>query len=90
MLCSEQGHTEMVDKLLAAGAETGGVDENGNSALHLACFYGNRDVVEILLSVDVDLTVRPLLLSTLSSCCPFYRPALTRLQSHLFSILFCE
>lgn len=47
----------MVDVLLAAGADTFCVDENGNSALHLACFYGNREVVRLLLTVDCDVTV---------------------------------
>lgn len=47
----------MVDTLLGAGADTSGVDENGNTALHLACFYGNREVVQLLLSVDVDVVV---------------------------------
>lgn len=55
----------MVDTLLASGANTCGVDENGNSALHLACFYGNRDVVQLLLSVDVDVGVS-------FCCCGFH------------------
>ncbi|CAN0376592.1 unnamed protein product, partial [Hapterophycus canaliculatus] len=55
MLCAERGHTEMVDALLTAGADVTCVDENGNSALHLACFYGNIDAVELLLAVDVDV-----------------------------------
>lgn len=58
MLASERGHPDIVDALLSAGADVCGVDENGNSALHLACFYGNQNVVELLLAVDVDLTVR--------------------------------
>lgn len=47
----------MVDALLTAGADVTCVDENGNSALHLACFYGNIDAVELLLAVDVDVAV---------------------------------
>lgn len=58
MLASERGHRDIVDALLSAGADVCGLDENGNSALHLACFYGNHNVVELLLTVDVDLTVR--------------------------------
>lgn len=76
MLCAERGHTEMVDSLLSAGADAGCVDENGNSALHLASFYGRTDVVEVLLSVDVDVTVRgpPLLMSKLVDIlCPCCR-----------------
>lgn len=57
MLASERGHTDIVDALLSAGADVCSLDENGNSALHLACFYGNQNVVELLLAVDVDLTV---------------------------------
>ena len=57
MLCAERGYTEMVDSLLGAGADTSAVDENGNTALHLACFYANREVVQLLLSVDVDVVV---------------------------------
>lgn len=57
MLCAERGHTLMVDSLLSAGADVCCVDENGNSALHLASFYGRADVVELLLSVDVDVAV---------------------------------
>ncbi|CAN0385158.1 unnamed protein product, partial [Ectocarpus sp. 13 AM-2016] len=51
MLCAERGHTQMVDDLLSAGAEVSCVDENANSALHLACFYGNTEAVELLLAV---------------------------------------
>lgn len=57
MLCAERGYTEMVDALLAAGADTSAMDENGNTALHLACFYANREVVQLLLSTDVDVVV---------------------------------
>lgn len=57
MLCAERGHTQMVDDLLSAGAEVSCVDENANSALHLACFYGNTEAVELLLAVDADIAV---------------------------------
>lgn len=50
----------MVDSLLAAGADPGSVDENGNSALHLACFYGNSEVVQLLLMMDCDVGVSAL------------------------------
>ncbi|CAM9348260.1 unnamed protein product [Ectocarpus fasciculatus] len=42
MLCAERGHTQMVDDLLSAGAEVSCVDENANSALHLAGAGGGR------------------------------------------------
>ena len=71
MLCAERGHTGMVDALLSAGAEVCCVDENGNSALHLASFYGQAQVVELLLAVDADVTVREggMLVSVLLSLC---------------------
>lgn len=47
----------MVDDLLSAGAEVSCVDENANSALHLASFYGNTEAVELLLAVDADIAV---------------------------------
>lgn len=48
----------MVEALLAANADVCAVDENGNSALHLACYYGNTDVVQLLLGTeDVDVVV---------------------------------
>ncbi|CAM9638020.1 unnamed protein product, partial [Sphacelaria rigidula] len=60
ILCAERGHVDMVDSLLAAGADPGSVDENGNSALHLACFYGNSEVVQLLLMMDCDVGVSAL------------------------------
>lgn len=47
----------MANALLSAGADVGCVDENGNSALHLACFYGRMEAVELLLSAEADLAV---------------------------------
>lgn len=73
MLCTERGHTEMVKALLSAGAEIGCVDENGNSALHLACFYGRMDAVELLLAVEADVAVRlPSVGSFMSVVCVTY------------------
>lgn len=58
MLCAERGHVSMVETLLGAGADVSAVDENGNSPLHLACFYSHREVARLLLSAeDVDVTV---------------------------------
>ena len=57
MLASERGHTAIVAVLLTAGADVCSMDENGNTALHLACYYGNSGAVELLLAVDVDLKV---------------------------------
>lgn len=59
MLCAERNHARLVEVLLAANADICAVDENGNSALHLACFYGHREVVRLLLGAeDVNVAVR--------------------------------
>lgn len=59
MLGAERNHVRLVEALLAANANVCAVDENGNSALHLACFYGHREVVRLLLGTeDVNVAVR--------------------------------
>lgn len=46
------GHTECVKLILADGAKWNAVDYKGSSALHLAAWSGNSEVVEILLNCN--------------------------------------
>ena len=58
---SQHGHVGVVQGVLARGADVdrpeNGVDK-GNTALWLACKYGQEDVVEQLLDADADVEVR--------------------------------
>ena len=46
---SFEGHTEIVDLLIAAGAEMNLTDCDGKTALHLACTENHYDVIVQLL-----------------------------------------
>eukprot|EP00884_Botryococcus_braunii_P004252 jgi/Botrbrau1/13828/Bobra.0056s0070.2 len=51
------GSLDVLNELLAYGADPGAADESGRTALHLAALRGNKDVAELLLktpSVHVD------------------------------------
>ncbi|CAN0497575.1 unnamed protein product, partial [Discosporangium mesarthrocarpum] len=58
LLCAECGHAEGVGELLVEGADVNATDENLYNALHLACYYGHSEVVQMLLSAGVDVLVR--------------------------------
>lgn len=48
IIASRHGHWEVVEVLLSFGADVGAVDERGRTALHMACQYGELQVVEVL------------------------------------------
>jgi len=57
MAC-EQGSPAMVRALIAAGAEVGGINRWGDTALHKAVDYGSLAVVEALLAAGAEPTFR--------------------------------
>ena len=50
MLAASNGHTEIVEALLAKGAEVDVKTETGETALIFAAFYGRAEIVEALLA----------------------------------------
>lgn len=51
------GHKEVVDILVAAGAELNTTDSNGRSLLHIGAISGQHELLEYLLSKGLDLTL---------------------------------
>ncbi|EAR83752.4 Serine/Threonine kinase domain protein (macronuclear) [Tetrahymena thermophila SB210] len=50
MIAAEQGSEEIVILLLKAGAEIDMQDENGNTALHIACMLSKSAIIDIFLN----------------------------------------
>ncbi|KAL4429957.1 hypothetical protein ABPG74_000323 [Tetrahymena malaccensis] len=50
MIAAEQGSEEIVILLLKAGAEIDMQDENGNTALHIACMFNRSAIIDIFLN----------------------------------------
>ena len=50
MLAASHGRGDMVELLLAAGADVNARDEDGSTALMCACEHGYIDIVQMLLS----------------------------------------
>lgn len=57
-LAAESGRIEIVDALLAAGADPGAKDHHGVTPLHLAAMGGHLPAVEALLSASVPIDVQ--------------------------------
>ncbi|KAL4794675.1 ankyrin repeat-containing domain protein [Aspergillus venezuelensis] len=55
MVASMLGRDRLVDRLLSGNANYRAVDDDGNTALHLASMWGTREVVESLLEKNMDL-----------------------------------
>ncbi|KNC76659.1 serine/threonine protein kinase, variant 2 [Sphaeroforma arctica JP610] len=57
-IASENGHKDVVELLLAKGADTHVKDETGSTPLYLASKNGHKDVVELLLAKGADIHVK--------------------------------
>lgn len=58
MLAVSQGNLDMVQMLIAAGADINIQDQDGNTALMCAAEHGRLDIVKLLLSQsDCDSTI---------------------------------
>jgi len=53
-----EGHTAVVELLLAAGADVDAKNNYGWTALHYAAAYGHADVVELLLEAGADIKAK--------------------------------
>ncbi|PNH07611.1 Ankyrin-3 [Tetrabaena socialis] len=57
-LAIQKGHTELVELLLAAGANVGAKDIKGKTPLHVACENGLKEAVEVLLAAEAEVAAR--------------------------------
>uniref|UniRef100_A0A7S2XXC2 RING-type domain-containing protein n=1 Tax=Fibrocapsa japonica TaxID=94617 RepID=A0A7S2XXC2_9STRA len=58
MKAAFRGHTEVVQKLIAARANLNMQNKNKSTALHLACWKGHSEVVQVLVEAGADTTLR--------------------------------
>ncbi|MFN3192000.1 MAG: acyltransferase family protein [Aureliella sp.] len=49
---------ETLSAAIAAGADVDAIDDNGSTALHVACLFGYDDIAEILLEAGADPLIR--------------------------------
>lgn len=54
----QRGDTGALRELLAAGASTEGVNDDGLSALHIAALEGQAEAVDVLIDADADMEGR--------------------------------
>ena len=54
-VAAAQGHAQLVQMLLKAGAKPMKLDSIGNSPIMLACLHGQEAAVECLLDAHVDI-----------------------------------
>jgi len=103
MLAASHGRGDMVELLLAAGADVNARDEDGSTALMCACEHGYIDIVQMLLShpqcdsslADVVRAVAVFLLLSLQ-CGPrhqhyhlsFFIPALVQVQNECHKFFY--
>jgi len=55
---SKDHATEAITKILDAGADINAVNDNGQTALHIATFWDNIDAVRLLLERGADKTIK--------------------------------
>ena len=55
---ADEGHTEVVELLIANGVEVNGKDEDGRIPLHFAANSGHKEVVELLIANGADVNAR--------------------------------
>ena len=55
---ADEGHTEVVELLIANGVEVNGKDEDGRIPLHFAANSGHKEVVELLINNDADMNAK--------------------------------
>lgn len=58
MWATIKGHTEIVQDLLAAGADVDRQDRDGKNALHAACDHGKTEIVKHLLAANAKVDIQ--------------------------------
>ena len=55
---ADEGHTEVVELLIANGADMNAKDEDESTPLHLAAYWGGKDIVELLIAAGADVNAK--------------------------------
>ena len=55
---ADEGHTEVVELLIANGADVNAKNENGWTPLHLAAYWGGKEIVELLIAAGADVNAK--------------------------------
>jgi len=82
MLAASHGRSDMVELLVAAGADVNACDEDGSTALMCACEHGYIDIVQMLLSHPecdsslADVVIYDRVSASELAVCPTFQPLL--------------
>ena len=55
---SDEGHTKVVELLIANGADVNAKNDNGWTPLHLAAYWGGKEIVELLIAAGADVNAK--------------------------------
>lgn len=84
IVAAHSGCKEIVELLIASGANVHTVDFNGQTPLHVASMEGHREVVEILIASGAQINAE-----TKDGCTPLYMAALGQHQDIVQLLLDC-
>ena len=54
---TKKGYIKLIKLLIKAGTNVSIQDDAGNTSLHWACSFGNKEIVEILINNNIDMNI---------------------------------